>query len=119
MIVKSRPLGLSVLICLLGLSTMSALVVLLTRREFFVSQFPGATNTICTGYVLAALLILSGLAGLWQLKRWSVWVLAVATIATLGLDQIANAPTAHKAATVGSLLLIIALSKPVWHKLRV
>ena len=95
---------------------MSALVVLLTRREFFVSQFPGATNTICTGYVLAALLILSGLAGLWQLKRWSVWVLAVATIATL---EIANAPTAHKAATVGSLLLIIALSKPVWHKLRV
>ena len=105
------------MICLLGLSTISALTVLLTKRAFFVSQFPGATDAICTGYVLTALLILFGLAGLWLLKRWSVWVLAIATFATLGLDQVANAPTVHKAATVASLLLIIALSKPVWHKL--
>jgi uncharacterized membrane protein (DUF2068 family) len=117
MIAKRRPLVLSVLILLLGLSTLNALRILLTQRTFFVSHFPGASNAICTGYIVAALVILVGLVGLWQLKRWSVWVLAVATIATLGLDQLADAPATHKIATVSSMLMIIFFSKPVWPQL--
>lgn len=109
-----RPLGLTVIIFLLGLSTLKGMQVLLYERDFFVSEFPGATLPVLVAYGLTAMAILAGLYGLWGLKRWSVPILLAATALTLILDFVALAPPVHKMGSLLSMALVFWFSRPVW-----
>jgi hypothetical protein len=80
-------------------------------RALFAS-FPRATPTIIQAYGLTAMLILIGLAGLWRSKAWAVALLLVASVVTLTLDFLAQAPLAHPVATAIFCVLVLGLSRP-------
>lgn len=102
-----RPICLRVLIFLMALSTANALRIVLWEWPVFAAAFPGASSL--GGKALAIVLpsmLLAALIGLWCWRRWALWVLAFATVATLVFDIAMHGPVLHlAAATVSSLLL--------------
>lgn len=106
-----RLICLRALIVLMALSTANALRIVLWEWPMFEAAFPGVSSP--GGKALAIVLpsmLLAALIGLWCWRRWALWLLAFATVATLIFDIAMHGPVLHlAAATVSTLVLWYAL----------
>lgn len=91
-------------------STLNALRIVLTDRDGFAMAFPGAEGPVGRALAIALpLALLLSIVGLWRWRRWGLWLLAAAGIATLAFDVLADGPRLHLAAALASLLISAAL----------
>lgn len=106
-----RLICLRALIALMALSTANALRIVLWNWPMFAAAFPGVSSP--GGKALAIVLpsmLLAALIGLWCRRRWALWMLAFATVATLIFDVAMRGPVLHlAAASISSLVLWYAL----------
>jgi hypothetical protein len=107
---RTRMLCWRVWLAMMALSTLNALRIVLTEWPEFAAAFPGAASP--AGRVVALLLsalLLVAIIGLWRWRRWGLYLLIVATMATLAFDLVARGPWLHVAAALASTVISAAL----------
>ena len=111
--VPRRPLGLSLTIVVLALSSVMGIWVALAERTKFEEAFPGATGLVYSLYLVCGVAVLVSLWGLWNLRIWALPVILMLSAIAAILDWVARAPLAHAIANVASVLLILISSKSI------
>ncbi|MFL5592067.1 MAG: hypothetical protein ACJ8DI_31055 [Ktedonobacteraceae bacterium] len=110
---RSRPLGITIIAAILGISATIAVVLLILGLNHVSSAGMGAGMTPATSLVLLGALILGffeiGLAwGLWTLRPWAFWTVAVIEVIRLILG-LYDVFILREAIIAGILSLIIPI----------
>ena len=110
---RSRPLGITIIAAILGISATIAVVLLILGLNHVSSAGMGAGMTPATSLVLLGALILGffeiGLAwGLWTLRPWAFWTVAVIEVFRLILG-LYDVLILREAIIAGILSLIIPI----------
>ena len=110
---RSRPLGITIIAAILGISATIAVVLLILGLNHVSSAGMGAGMTPATSLVLLGALILGffeiGLAwGLWTLRAWAFWTVAVIEVIRLILG-LYDVLILREAIIAGILSLIIPI----------
>lgn len=106
---RRAELALRILLLVLALSTVNALRIAITQRQFFEQQFPGASGVAYYLLLATALAGLASLLGLWRWRRVALGAYLALGIFAAGLDVWVSAPRAHLVATILATLIVGSL----------
>ena len=109
-----RAAALRGFVLLMAASTLNALRLLATRGPEVATAFPGGGDVLRPASVALALGLLASYVGLWQWRRWGIWLAMAMSILTFGADIAWRAPRLHLGAALAStaaLFLLVAANR--------
>lgn len=110
--VPARPLRLSILLAVIGLMNLAGLARGLTGRAQLLAEIPQLSPTLFSVWLAAPLLAIAGAIGLWNLRRWGLYLLALSWAVAVVVDVIIGA-TNHAFLATGIMWLLVLFVRPV------
>lgn len=110
--VPARPLRLSILLAVIGLMNLAGLARGLTGRAQLLAEIPQLSPTLFSVWLAAALLAIAGAIGLWNLRRWGLYLLGLSWAVAVVVDVIIGA-TNHAFLATGIMWLLVLFVRPV------
>jgi uncharacterized membrane protein (DUF2068 family) len=113
-----RPLGLTLVLSIVGIAGLAALNMTLTRQVATMARFPRMSQEIHYAILAAIVLGLLGIFGTFQWRRWGLALFTVAGAAYFGLEYYALEGNPKSLRVLMALILVWFSSIPVWWRFR-
>jgi len=112
-----RPLQLTILLAVLLLMNVAGLVRGLTARAQILQEIPRLTPTLFSLWLAAPPLTILGILGLWNLRRWGLYLIGFGWVLAIVVDMLVGATNQAILAT-GLMWLVVLFVRPVRGELR-
>jgi len=112
-----RPLPLTILLAVLLLMNVAGLGRGLTAREQILQEIPRLTPTLFALWLAAPPLTILGILGLWNLRRWGLYLIGLGWVIAVVVDTLVGA-TPHAILATGLMWLVVLFVRPVRSELR-
>lgn len=112
-----RPIQLTILLAVLLLMNAAGLVRGLTAREQILQEIPRLTPALFTLWLAAPPLTILGILGLWNLRRWGLYLIGLGWVLAIVVDMLVGA-TNHAILATGLMWLVVLFVRPVRGELR-
>jgi len=113
----SRPAALSVLLAVILVMNVLGLVKGVMDREHLMREIPRLTPALFALWVTAPPLAIAGALGLWNLRRWGLYLIGLGWAVAVIVDLIVGA-TQHAFLATGIMWLVVLFVRPVRGALR-
>lgn len=113
-----RPLGLTLVLSIVGIAGLAALNIALTRQAETTARFPRMSLEIHYAILAAIVLGLLGIYGIFQWRRWGLALFTLAGAAYFGLEYFALEGNPKSLRVLMALILVWFNAFPVWWRFR-
>jgi len=113
----ARPLGLTILLGVILVTNTLGLSRGIAAREALLSEIPRLTPTLWALWLAAAVLAIAGALGLWNLRRWGLYLVGLGWAVAVVVDLMVGA-TQHAFLATGVMWLVVLFVRPVRGALR-
>ena len=107
-----RPLQLSILLLVLLAMNAFGFAKGLATRDQLLREIPSLTPTMFTVWLASSLVAIAGVFGLWNLRRWGLYLIGLSWATVVVLDLMVGA-TWHVLLATGVMWLVVLFVRPV------
>lgn len=113
-----RPLGLTLVLCIVGIAGLAALTTSATRPASVLASFPRLSQEIHFSILASLLLGLWGIYGIFQWRRWGLLLFSAAAAAYFGLEYYALEGNPRTLRVLMAMILVGMNALPLWWRFR-
>jgi hypothetical protein len=110
--VSKRPMRLSILLAVIFVMNVLGGIKGLTSREELFRLIPGLSPTLFAVWAATPVLAIAGAIGLWNLRRWGLYLIGLSWAVAVTVDLIIGA-TNHAFLATGIMWLVVLFVRPV------